>query len=166
MANSEPKNIIDSYHGLLSNPPGLWKKITYGAHTAVLLQGTSDFVVKAFNMFSSMGGGKLTPEHHNVEIKFRKLHENVYMVPITEERLRAALRMFFYGQIFQKEAKVTWEKDGEGEVINTTITNDADMMEEATRLADTFILTAMDSDIPVEFNDVEPFMGEEYRIID
>ena len=137
----------DPYYGLLSNPSGRWHLVSHGREKAVVLQGSEDFIRRNTNMMASFGGGHITAAHRNVKIESRPLFANTVIVPITEERLITALRLYFYGQIYNIKANRKDIVDEEGDLVEIHVLNVPAMMKEARELAERFYQTAMKDEI-------------------
>lgn len=137
----------DPYYGLLSAPPGRWHLVSHGREKAVVLQGSDDFLRLNTNMIASFGGGRVTAEHRNVKIEGRHLFAHTMIVPVTEERLIAAIQSYLYGQVYKAKAQVKELLDEEGDVYGLEVLNAPDMMEEARILAAQFYATGMKDDI-------------------
>lgn len=174
----EEKPSQDSYYGLLTNPPGVYGKTAYGSSTAITLRGSQLFRDKAYNLFASFGSECLrynqrkdTFRSETREPSRRQGDEpNSEFFCMPPYRVKNALRLYFYGQICAARALVQVILDKrDREVLDTMYINEAEMMEEATRLAESFywyeILPDYKTTASWVNEDSSPFVPQEHAVM-
>ena len=133
---------FDPFFGLLTDPPGNWGLVAHGLDKTLVLQGTEAFLTKALNFLHSYATGRLEddPKSRDIELRFAPPDEaNRVLVTISEARLRRALRLWFYGQLFHLRADTRPVVDEEGDVVDYVLTNDAAIETEAGSLTEAFV---------------------------
>ena len=137
---TRPSIIPDPFFGLLNNPPGRWGLIAYGLDKALILQRPKTFLTKALNFLHSYAGGRMNgPTSKLVPVQIKEQDETgAMMIPMSEGRLKRALTVWFYGQLYPYRAQTEDVLDEEGDVVDTNLLNEPDIMDEAERLTSSF----------------------------
>lgn len=168
-----PPPTPEAYLGLLTDPPGRYGRVPYGACIAVTLRGSPAFLRRAENLFSSFGAESFHPTKRGG--LRREVREPVFRVgddPDTEffcmpeGRIKVALRLYLYGQLYRRKGQIHVVLDADGDYVDLVCANDADLMEEAARLAESFWVYEMTPDYAVmaDRSHPESYEAREYRV--
>jgi hypothetical protein len=145
-----------AYHGLLTDPVGRYGRVPYGACVAVTLRGCPTFLRRAENLFSSYGGDSYHPDGRGGwrrEMREPVFHDGddpgTRFFCLPEGRVKAALRIWLYGQLCRTKAIRDYIRDAEGDVLETIYLNETALMVEAAQLAESFWAYEMRPDYAV-----------------
>ena len=141
-----PAPAPESYFGLLTDPVGQYGRAAYGSTTAFTLRGSPLFISRAYNLFASFGGesfrrergDKGTRTETREPILRRGEEPNSMFFCMPPHRIRNALRLYFYAQLYKRRALVQVVIDSDGDFADSICVNEEEIMCEASRLAESF----------------------------
>lgn len=127
--------------GDADHPTPSYGRAQYGDSTAITLRGGPAFLDRARNFLSSFAESR-----RGIKELFLRpgAVPNSAFVCMAPERFRAALRLYFFTQLWRSdEAKRVQVTDSEGDFIETICLNEEKLSERAAQLAQLFWDTAM-----------------------
>jgi hypothetical protein len=141
-------SLSDPYYGLLSNPPGQYGRVKSGHTAAVTLTGSPEFRTRAYNLFASFGGETRRVEWVESRLpivrKADRPDTDWFYLPLP--RIEGALRLYFYGQLWQAKGVKRVVVDEDGDYVETICDNEAELWDEAGTMAARFVTEEMRSD--------------------
>ncbi len=140
--------MTDPFHTLLNDPPGTYGLTPNGNTSAVTLRGDARFRELGYNLFTSYGGETLSgarcerplPPIHLTEDK------DVVWFCLPASRVRVALTLYLYGQLYQTQGVRRSVIDDEGDLVEVVCDNEDALYEQAGQLACDFVVNHMHPD--------------------
>lgn len=149
----------DPFFGLTTEPPGEWRVVPHGPDLALLLKGDDPFLDRAIVMLSTFD--QPAPGHR---LRYERVFEGVIRVFTSEARMIALLKRFFYCQVYRVKAMTEPILDDDGDVVDTNLLNEADLVAETDRLASAFYTTLLRDGLSCRVDSDYSRCFEEYRV--
>lgn len=156
----------DPFYGLLTSPPGQWGLVWYGSDKGLVMRGDEVFLTRSLNLLSSYCSGGAAGRGHlhpGLLVKDRD-QSGAIMVPVSEERLKGGLTLWFYGQLYPSRRLLTEVLDEDGDVVESSCTNEEAMLREATNLAAAFYATIEGDSLGTDFIRRYSTVGSEHAV--
>ena len=139
-------NPHDLFTPLLEN--GYYGLSRFGQTHAVILTGDRAFRTKGYNLFASFGGE--SAREGEVETPVPPIHysdrPNTIWFCLPDTRVRSALTLYFFGQLYQTQGVRTSVIDDQGDFVEMKCENEEALYEQAGQLACDFIVNHMRPD--------------------